>query len=170
MPEPTRQTTGRVQSLGLVIGLLAATLVVLTAGAFAVGRTSAPQTAAQTAYSQSAARHHGPMWSWARHHDGAWTRAHLGDLTWIRHHQAQWTWMRRHMGDVAWMRTHQRPMRWMQHQWDTRSWMHGYTGQRGWVRDHPHAWSSTRQQMRHMMRDHWSQNRHWSHGGSSWQR
>jgi hypothetical protein len=155
MSEPTRQTSRGFRRLGAVIAVFAATLVILSAGAFAVGRNTATHTATQTAPSESMGTHHGPTGAWVQNHDNPWMRAHADDLMWIRHHQAQWSWMRGHMHDVAWMRAHLRPIRWM-HEWAIRLWLHAHTGQRGWAQDHPRAWSSMQRQMRHMVRGNWN--------------
>lgn len=78
---------------------VALVLAVLVAGAFAVGRSTAPTThvtrlqAPVTAPAQM-----GPMMHWLHTHpdDLVWMRAHVSDIAWLRAHPHDWAWMRNH--------------------------------------------------------------------------
>lgn len=133
MTDQSDQPSRRFRS-GAVIAIAALTLVILAGGAFAVGRSTATNTAPRTTYSQTASgTGAGPMGTWMRQHrdDIAWMRQHPAQWQWIRHHPAQWSWMRDHMDDMPWLRAH--------------------NGQWQWLRNHPNAWTWMRNHMTNMM-------------------
>jgi hypothetical protein len=126
-------------SVFVVSGLLA-----IAGGAFAVGRSTAPDTSPM-AYSQSqmsTGMSRSGVTPWVRRHSDSitWMRSHMAGVTWLRDHEGQWRrmrddpswrWMSNHMHDVMWIRHHLDEWR--------------------WARTHPRSWQRIRGHMGDMM-------------------
>jgi hypothetical protein len=132
---PSRLRRGVWTSVFLALGLLA-----VAGGAFAVGRSTAPNPAPMS-YSRSqmsAGMSRSGVAPWVRQHSDSisWMRTHMAGVTWLRDHEGQWRrvghdmswrWMGNHMQDMVWIRHHRDAWR--------------------WTRAHPRAWQRMRTQM-----------------------
>ena len=150
MNDQVDQGSRRFRRSGAVIALVVLTLVILTGGALAVGRSMAPTTTPQSsAIHNAAGAAVSQSHSWARQHPGQWQ--------WMREHPGQWNWMLDHMDDMPWLRHHPASRQWMRDHMDDMPWLRAHSGQSRWPGHHD-SWSGMRQGMGHMM------------GGQVWRR
>jgi hypothetical protein len=91
MTSPTRQELHLRRGSWLAIFLVAA-LLVLTGGAYAIGRNNPESAATATSAQQATGAPTTGMRIWAQRHDDelAWMRSHHDDVSWMRNHPGAW--------------------------------------------------------------------------------